>query len=105
MREYKRTIPNEEVKIMERLDFQIKGREFIITKMLSNGTNFDNELFKKYHDEYIDYFTQFEIAKNMINEKYIPEQLNKVNNNWSLNYSNHTLTVLADCDEEVEDFN
>lgn len=105
MKKYSRTIPSEQVKIIEKLDFQVKGREFIIKNMLSGGTKFDNKIFKQYHDEYIDYFTQFEIAKNMINDKYIPEELNEDGSNWSLNYANCILTITSNYDGKVDGFN
>lgn len=102
MERYVVNIPDEVVEVLEALDFEVKSREFIIKSMLSSDDNVrENDNFKIYHDEYVEYFTQFTLSKNMIEDKYIPKKLLGHNVSWTLNYETKKLEVIKNCDCKI----
>lgn len=48
---------------IESLGFEVEARRALIEAMLRQGADITGESFRKYHDEYREFFVQFEAAK------------------------------------------
>ncbi len=100
MKKFKIDIDEQVVLTIQRLDFEVQAREFIVKSLMqSDIANY--EIFKQYHSEYVDYFSQFEIAKSMITNKYIPNALKEHETSWNIDYASKTLEITQNCNCEV----
>ena len=90
-------IPKEATDTMQRLSIEVEARASLINRFFASGQDVNHEVFQKYHDEYVEYFSQYEVAKHMIEEKYIPEEHRSKNTTWELNFWDSKLTVTEQC--------
>ena len=73
---------------IEMLQYEVFSRKEIITSYLNMSSNISSELFKAYQDEYKEYFTAYNKAKQEMLKKY---QVLAVNN-WNLDFTTRELT-------------
>lgn len=69
---------------LQSLMYQVQCRTQIIKDILTGNVVVDSEMFKKYHDEYEEFFMYYELKKNDMIEIYIPEDLK--NCNWNVDF-------------------
>lgn len=81
-------ITEEENNYIERLDIEQTSRKELISFLLQQGIM--EEKIKKFNDEYLEYFYQFEKAKTKLQYKYLDSQNIKFNN-WTLHYATREL--------------
>jgi hypothetical protein len=94
-------LDQEIVNTIQKLDFEVKAREFIIRTIIESKNEINPETFKKYHEEYVDYFSQFEMAKQMVSTELVPEPLRIHSIQWVVDYTSKTLNITQNCDCEV----
>lgn len=58
---------------LERLNYEVYSRESIISLLIKNN-NIDSPAYKKYCDEFTDYFMQYEKAKDEFSSKFLTEE-------------------------------
>lgn len=79
---------------LERIYNDVSARQSVITFMLNSESfnNVNSETFKKYHDEYVEKYIEYDKIRNKVGEYY---GLNKYGNNayWSINFQTQTITV------------
>lgn len=101
MKNFRIIVSEEIINTLQKLDFEVKSREFIIMAMLKNQSEINTEAFKKYHGEYVDYFSQFEFAKQIVTDTLVPEALRSHQVEWTIDYASKTLIITQKCDCEV----
>lgn len=78
---------------IQKNSIEAEARKNIISFMISQEMNINCEQFKQYQDEYVEYFTTYEMLKDQLYKLYIqPLQINS-EINWELDYSNDELTL------------
>jgi len=76
---------------IESLQYETNARKDLLAFMLERGQG-ETEGFKKYHTEYIEYSTQYEMAKAQITNEYVIPKYGK-NASWNLDFKTATVTV------------
>lgn len=83
-------VSNETVDYLQRLDFEMTANRNIITAIFdqhkydTDASILESIPFKKYHDQYKEMVTQWEIAKKNVPDTCLPEWLKKYQYNWYL---------------------
>jgi hypothetical protein len=73
---------------IEMLQYEVNSRKEIITAYLQMSNNTASNLFKVYQDEYRQYFTDYNKAKQEMVDKYeVP-----VGRSWNLDFATRELT-------------
>lgn len=73
---------------IEMLQYEVNSRKEIITAYLQMSDNTTSNLFKAYQDEYKQYFTDYNKAKQEMVEQYkVP-----TGSSWNLNFATRELT-------------
>lgn len=73
--------------------FEVDARKSIITFMLSTGMDISTEQFKKYQDEYNEFFVKAEMLKAQLENQYIKPLYDGKDYSWVLDYSTCEVTV------------
>jgi len=88
MAKIKKIVPAELCDYVEGLQYEMESRKDLLAFMI--GRDIMSESFNKYHEEYLEYYSQFQAAKNFIANSYCTED-NIVS--WNLNYNLQTLEI------------
>lgn len=108
MRTIKINVPAEVVNYVQRVGFECEARADIIKwmfdrhKLDEDASVISSPAFKAYHDEYVEFRTEFEMAKVKIQEEYVPKVLNGHKINWNLDYNTEVLQIDILCDCEID---
>lgn len=81
---------------MERLGREIDGSRDIIVFMIENDKNTKTDTFKQYKAEYEEAYAAYNIAKQEIQDKYIPKALIEADGNnvsWTLDYASGEMLI------------
>lgn len=82
-------VSEEDRNIVQRADVECSSRMNLISFLIQNNVDINNERFKAYQDDYSNYFFAFEQEKTKLAEKY----LNGLSyTSWNLNYNTCELT-------------
>ena len=84
-------IPEKMSDYIESLQYEVNARKNLVAFCLERNMSLDNETYKKYHKEYVDYTAQFELAKKEMEKEYILPKYPKAK--WALDFSTHTLSI------------
>lgn len=82
-------IPNqeEEIKILERASYEVQCRQQIITFMINNNMN-ENENYKKYWEEYILYTQAYNVLKLNFQNNFIKKYAGQdFSGNWEVDFN------------------
>ena len=71
---------------IESLGFEVEARRALIEAMLRQGADITGESFRKYHDEYREFFVQFETEKKEFEQKFVLPRAKEGLLNWTLDY-------------------
>ena len=71
---------------IESLGFEVEARRALIEAMLRQGADITGESFRKDHDEYREFFVQFEAAKKEFEQKFVLPRAKEGLLNWTLDY-------------------
>lgn len=85
-------IDDETVLKIEQLQYEIESRKDVIAQALSGTINMRNDMFKKYHTEYQEYYKKYNKAKSEMVAKYMKgtEYEGKA---WNLDFESQELTI------------
>lgn len=92
-------IPAEEVDYLQRFAYEMEAQKRIVKELITDNPDnpaiLEGATFKKYHDAYQASAASFEIARDAIEMKFVPEVLRQhgSNTNWMLNYASNILTI------------
>lgn len=111
MRTLKIEISQELVNYIERLHFEVEQRKDIIQRIIeAHADDTDTKVltspaFKAYSAELSDFVAEYEIAKEELQDEYIPKYLEGHQLNWRLDFSNKMLVIDVMCDCEIAELN
>ena len=83
----------EELNVLERIHFEVRARENIITFLLQKNQGNTPE-YKKYYEEYIQYLKAHDIIKKEFENKCINQILGyNYTNNWTIKYDEKEVII------------
>lgn len=105
MRKLEIPINTEVVGYLERCNAEYETMKdnvaFIIENNIDNCSIIDSPTFKYYQDRQIEAKITYDIAKNELQERFIPQALKHHQIQWELDFRTNILTVTQLCDCEV----
>lgn len=111
MRTLKININQELVDYIERLHFEVEQRKDIIQRLIeAHANDFDEKVlvspaFKAYSSELSEFVAEYELAKEELQNTYIPEYIRNHQINWKLDFANKELIVEILCDCDIPELN
>lgn len=79
---------------LEKLAYEVGARKDLLSFMIESKMN--SELFDKYHDEYLEIYAEYQIAKQKLEEDYIkPLMEDGKTYDWDLNFHKKEVYVNA----------
>lgn len=79
---------------IESLHYELSARQDLLSFLVRNNLQ-ESEGFKRYHEEYIDFYTQYQLAKsNLENDILIPLIGGKFS--WTLDFSSQEVTIIEE---------
>ena len=86
----------EEIIKLENIFYEIEGRKQILELMILEGCYNENQEFKNFYDEYLQYLKLYEILKNNFYYNHLSEYKQGI---WSLDFNTRTVVITIE-DEE-----
>ena len=90
------TVDQELTNYIERLSREVEGTKEIIAFMLENNKNVNTEAFKSYKKEFDATKAEFDLAREDVQKKYVPQALIDAdgdNTSWELDYGTAIIKV------------
>ena len=81
---------------VERLGREVEGCKEVIAFMLENNKSITTDAFKSYRAEYNEVKAEFDLARQDVEDKYVPQMLKDIdgaNTSWNLDYASSTITI------------
>ena len=81
---------------VERLSREVEGSKEVIAFMLENNKNIASDSFKAYKKEYDEVKAEFDIARQEVQDKFVPKALidfDGNNTSWELDYATQVITI------------
>lgn len=78
---------------IESLGFEVEARRALLEAMLRQDADITGESFRRYHDEYREYFVKFEAAKKEFERRFVLPQAKDGLQNWTLDYQTGEVTL------------
>ncbi len=97
-------VENQEIiNLIQSLQYEVESRKNIIKDLMNSDNgfmNYNEKTFNKYHKEYVEFFVQYETAKEELQKMYVKEYVDKYSSvSWNLDFGTHELTITYDdCD-------
>ena len=83
----------EELNLLERIHFELKARENILTFLIQKNQNFTPQ-YKKYYEEYIQYLKAQDIAKQQFETNCINKELgHNFTGKWTVKYDKKEVVI------------
>ena len=90
-------INEETVNYIERLSHEVDGAVYLIASMIESGRDTSGDTFKKYNDEYVKNLASFNIAKEEVQKKFVPQALldkDASHTRWELVFETKTIKII-----------
>ena len=90
------TVDTELTNYIERLSREVEGCKEVIAFMLENNKSITTDAFKSYRAEYNEVKAEFDLARQDVENKYVPQTLKDIdgaNTSWTLDYASSTITI------------
>lgn len=85
------TIPEDFCNLIESLQYEVDSRKDLLNFMVNSGIDVENDSFKKYHKQYMEYFVKYNTAKSELQQEYIDTRGSF--NRWNLNFATGEVTA------------
>lgn len=92
-------LPVEEVNYLQRFAFEMEAQKRIVKEIIvdnpENPAILESGTFKKYHELYQASATAFDVARDAIQNKFVPKELSRFGTDtfWNLEYSTNQMTI------------
>ena len=83
----------DEINILENIFYEIEGHKKILELMILEGNYNENQEFKNFYEEYLQYLKIYEISKNNFYNNYLSEY---TQGTWSLNFLTKEVTITTE---------
>ena len=84
-------IPQEEVNYLQKLNYEIEARKNLCQFLIRQ--NIRNKSFDDYHNEYIELFAEYELAKLELENNYIKPVIGNQTCNWNLDFQTNEVNI------------
>lgn len=85
-------ISKDDVLMVQKAQYQMNSRMNLIHYLIEQHTDAENTIFKKYNQEYQEFFEEYDKAKNFIETTYVRTEIeNPIR--WDLNFNTCELTI------------
>lgn len=86
-------VENQElVNLIESLQYEVNARKELISFMLSTDMSMDTHAFERYNKEYMDFYIQYNEAKNQLQKMYVYTAVeNPIS--WNLDFETSEITI------------
>lgn len=85
-------VPEDLSSYIESLHYEVNARSSLLTFAMSKGMG-ETDAFKKYHDEYREFFMKYEVAKQELYDNFIKKDWHGKNVDWSLDFGSHAIVI------------
>ena len=85
-------IPADFCNYIQGLQYEVEARQSLLNFILTHSSSFTDEIFKRYHDEYVNFYAQYQISREQLVERYI-KPLNIKWKDWSLDFNTEELYI------------
>lgn len=86
---------------IEKLYYEKKSYEDILSKILIDKISCPNNFFKEYHHNYTLVSMEYQAAYTQLTHMYIDKKFNDHQASWALDFSTHMITITQFCNCEV----
>lgn len=92
-------VNQETVNYLQRLHFEVEGRADILQRIIEahamdeDTTVIDSKPFARYQKEYSELKTEYELAKQEMAKKFLPDELAGKNVPWTLDFATGIMVV------------
>lgn len=106
MKHFEIRIKEETVNYLERLSFEVEGMKKVLKEIITD--NQDNPLvlegatFQKYDERYQERNAAYEVAKNDVQNTYIPKEIQPMISKWDLNFASGILSFDASVSDDYK---
>lgn len=111
MRTIKIDVNHELVDYIQRLHFEVEQRKDIIQRLIeahandTDATVLTSSAFKAYSAELSDFVAEYELAKQELENKFVPQFLKEHQIRWNLDFANNQLSIDVLCNCEIPELN
>ena len=87
-----KTVSQEWADRLEALQYEVFARGDIISRMIANNFSTNTDSYDRYHKEYMEFYRQYEEAKEEFAKEYIYTETNGKKVDWNLDFSTLEVT-------------
>lgn len=77
---------------IQALQYEVESRKDLLAHMIQTGTDTGSEAFKRYEKEYQEYFVQYNIAKEALQNQVLSPQVEGKLISWNLDFASCEVT-------------
>ena len=85
-------VTQEWVNKIEALQYEVNARKALLLHMVESGMSFESEGYQRYHGEYLDFYKQYEAAKEEFAAEYIYPATGNKRVTWNLDFRTGEVT-------------
>ncbi|WP_343209461.1 hypothetical protein [Anaerolentibacter hominis] len=107
MKKFKIDINQETVNYMQKLAYEVGARQDVIGNLLelhkfdTDTSLFDSVPFRAYTTQLAEVKAEYELAKQELQTRFIPEEVQALPHNWELNFATNDLVITLMQDAEI----
>ena len=91
-------IPEEIRNKIQALQYEVESRKDLLTYMAANGTDIHSEAFTSYHQDYQDFYVQYQAAKDELQNTILAPTVPGKLNHWDLDFASCKVVCVYDKD-------
>lgn len=80
------------INFIESLHYEVNARKELISFIVSKDMGIDTDTFKKYNKEYMEFYVQYNEAKNKLEEMYVRTAVENPKD-WNLDFESGEITI------------
>ena len=80
------------INLIESLHYEVNARKELISFIVSKDMGIDTNTFKKYNKEYMEFYIQYNEAKNKLEEMYVRTAVENPKD-WNLDFDSGEITI------------
>lgn len=106
MKNFEIKVKSKTVDYLERLSFEVEGMKKVLKELITdnadNAAVLDGETFNKYEARFNERNAAYEVAKQELQDAYIPKNIQPLVSKWDLNFSTGILTFDANVNDDYK---
>lgn len=106
MKHFEVKVNDETVNYIERLSFEVEGMKKVVKEIITDAQDnpavLDGSAFKTYEHRYHERNAAYEVAKNELQQRWIPKDLQNNLIQWNLDFSSGILSFDANVPDDYQ---